>query len=186
MTEVVADAPAGILDGRFRQRRIRGLQLAVFGFTVIEFGVIEFGEKRLLQHIAETGKPNAHKPNRADIARVDQQTPRHGDQRASIGGRVGQRRRAGHRRHIGLLQLDRDRPGSTPVALQPAVGMLGDRSRGLLQLPQRGHIGVECGLGADLFSLGPFHHRPVVDAPGQLSQRRPDGAAQNAAHLRVG
>lgn len=63
--------------------------------------------------------------------------------------------------------------------------VVGDGPDAVAQLIQGRQVHLECGLGADLFGLGTFGHRPVVDAAGQPVQRRPDRAAEHVGDFGI-
>ena len=147
---------------------------------------LQVREQRLLAHVTQSRKPHAEKANGSDLTWIEQQPPGHRDQRAGLGGRVGQRRRAGQRAHVGLLQLHRDRAGAATVAQQALMRVLGDRVDRFAQLLEAGQVDGEGGLGADLLGFGALGDGAVVDTAGQPVQRRPDGGAQDVGDLGVG
>ena len=116
---------------------------------------------------------------------IEQQPAGRRDQRGGVGGGVRQRRRAGQRAHVRLLQLDRDGARAAAVLLQPLVCVLADRARRLAQLIQGRQVLGKRRLGADLLGRPVLGDRPVVDATGQPVQRGPDRAAEDVGGLGV-
>ena len=94
---------------------------------------------------------------------------------ADVGGGVRQGRRPRQRAHVRLLQLDGDGARAAAVALQPAVGVLADRTDRVAQLIERGQVLGERRLGTDLLGAQRVRRRAGRRCPGQPVQRRPDG-----------
>ena len=63
--------------------------------------------------------------------------------------------------------------------------MVPDRTHRLTQLVEGGQIFGEGGFGADLFGGPVLGDGPVVDPPGELVQRGPDGAAEDVGGFGV-
>ena len=64
--------------------------------------------------------------------------------------------------------------------------MFGDRPGRIAKLFERGQVGGEGGLGADLLGLGAFGHGTVVDTAGQSVQRGADRRTEDVGHFGVG